>query len=620
MKIRFRYLILTYVLFVVIFVLQKPLFMLRHLSQFKASSFAEWMQVMWSGLSLDLRVAAWLTVIPALLLMFTIWSRKKLWRHLAKIYFAIASLLMAGAFVADMAVYPHSGSKLTGTSLGALFTNPVAVFGNSPWAVVGGMLAVLIFALLFYVIFHLFMLGSNKLERKLLPLNPLLFTILFLVIEAILLIPVFGSFSSKGMDVSKAFFSPNKRLNMAAVNPLYSAMSTWQGKGGFTLPDFKMPVAKKKKSGGGLFGSKKQESDNGLAALLDPAVNGEQAKPGRTVVNNNRPNVLLIVMKNMPAGMLGAMGGDKNVTICLNDLVPEGLLFSHVYATSTDGKNGIRALLNGEVAPTPNTQHPTPSLVNVLRKEGYLAAHYSGQDIDGTGLRNELKADGFQGFITEQDFSKADHQNAWGVHDFPVFNALLAELRSEKTEKPWVRMVQTASAQPPYTVPYRRVKEQPENNAFAYSDACVGHFISELKKLPQWEKTLVVITSDAAGTWPKHEELTAARYHVPLLLLGGALKETGTVDTYGSLADIAATLLSQLGISHKEFTCSKDLFADAAPHYAYFSTPAGYGMLSADNQYVFDLKADKAVVDEGKEQGKNKDLLNLFREKVIGKE
>ena len=109
MKIRFRYFLLTYVLFVVIFVFEKPLFMLRHLSQFKASSFSEWMSVIWNGLSLDLTAAAWLTVIPGLLLTCTIWSRKKLWRRLAKIYFLLASLLMAGVFVADMAVYPNTG-------------------------------------------------------------------------------------------------------------------------------------------------------------------------------------------------------------------------------------------------------------------------------------------------------------------------------------------------------------------------------------------------------------------------------------------------------------------------------------------------------------------------------
>ena len=613
MKIRFRYFLLTYVLFVVIFVFEKPLFMLRHLSQFKASSFSEWMSVIWNGLSLDLTAAAWLTVIPGLLLTCTIWSRKKLWRRLAKIYFLLASLLMAGVFVADMAVYPNTGSKLTANSLGALLTQPSAVFGDSVWSVLGGFLAVLIFAMLFFVVFYLCLLGSEKLERKLLPLNPLLFTLLFLLLEVVLLIPVFKGMGTNGMDVSKAYFSANKRLNLAAVNPLYSAMATWQGKG-IALPEIKFPIARKS-------GEKKEESGEkreGADALFDPAVNGEQAKPSRAILNTPKPNVLVVVLKNMPASLIGAMGGDKNVTVCLNELVPQGLLFNHIYATSTNAADGLRALLNGEVSasqqPSPNTQHPSPSLVNTLRNEGYLAAYYSGLDIDGTNLRSQLKTAGFQGFVSQTDFSVADRQNSWGVHDFPVFNALLAELRNEKTQKPWIRMVQTASAQPPYTVPYHRVKDQLENNAFAYSDACLGHFISELKKLPQWEKTLVVVTSDCVGSYPQQNELSTGRFHIPMLLLGGALKETGVVDTYGSQADLAATLLAQLGLSHKAFTYSKDLLSDAAPHFAYFSTPNGYGMLSADNQLVIDQKADKTVVDEGKEKGQNEDLLKAYRE------
>ena len=606
MKIRFRYFLLTYVLFVVIFVFEKPLFMLRHLSQFKASSFSEWMSVIWNGLSLDLTAAAWLTVIPGLLLTCTIWSRKKLWRRLAKIYFLLASLLMAGVFVADMAVYPNTGSKLTASSLGALLTQPSAVFGDSVWSVLGGFLAVLIFAMLFFVVFYLCLLGSEKLERKLLPLNPLLFTLLFLLLEVVLLVPVFKGMGAKGMDVSKAYFSANKRLNLAAVNPLYSAMATWQGKG-IALPEIKFPIARKS-------GEKKEESGErkeGADALFDPAVNGEQAKPSRAILNTPKPNVLVVVLKNMPASLIGAMGGDKNVTVCLNELVPQGLLFNHIYATSTNAADGLRALLNGEVSAS---QQPSPSLVNTLRNEGYLAAYYSGLDIDGTNLRSQLKTAGFQGFVSQTDFSVADRQNSWGVHDFPVFNALLAELRNEKTQKPWIRMVQTASAQPPYTVPYHRVKDQLENNAFAYSDACLGHFISELKKLPQWEKTLVVVTSDCVGSYPQQSELSVGRFHIPMLLLGGALKETGVVDTYGSQADLAATLLAQLGLSHKAFTYSKDLLSNAAPHFAYFSTPNGYGMLSADNQLVIDQKADKTVVDEGKEKGQNEDLLKAFRE------
>ena len=620
MKIRFRYFLLTYVLFVVIFVFEKPLFMLRHLSQFKASSFSEWMSVIWNGLSLDLTAAAWLTVIPCLLLTCTIWSRKKLWRRLAKIYFLLASLLMAGVFVADMAVYPNTGSKLTANSLGALLTQPSAVFGDSVWSVLGGFLAVLIFAMLFFVVFYLCLLGSEKLERKLLPLNPLLFTLLFLLLEVVLLVPVFKGMGANGMDVSKAYFSANKRLNLAAVNPLYSAMATWQGKG-IALPEIKFPIARKS-------GEKKEESGErkeGADALFDPAINGEQAKPSRAILNTPKPNVLVVVLKNMPASLVGAMGGDKNVTVCLNELVPQGLLFNHIYATSTNAADGLRALLNGEVSasqhpttitqhPSPNTQQPSPSLVNTLRNEGYLAAYYSGLDLDGTNLRNQLKTAGFQGFVSQTDFSVADRQNSWGVHDFPVFNALLSELRNEKTQKPWIRMVQTASAQPPYTVPYHRVKDQLENNAFAYSDACLGHFISELKKLPQWEKTLVVVTSDCVGSYPQQSELSVGRFHIPMLLLGGALKETGVVDTYGSQADLAATLLAQLGFSHKAFTYSKDLLSNAAPHFAYFSTPNAYGMLSADNQLVIDQKADKTVVDEGKEKGQNEDLLKAFRE------
>ncbi len=83
------------------------------------------------------------------------------------------------------------------------------------------------------------------------------------------------------------------------------------------------------------------------------------------------------------------------------------------------------------------------------------------------------------------------------------------------------------------------------------------------------------------------------------------------IDTYASQIDIAATLLAQLGLPHDEFTFSKDIMNPSSPHFAYFTRPNYFGMITADNQLVYNLDANTVQLDEGlpKEQpGKREKL------------
>ena len=104
---------------------------------------------------------------------------------------------------------------------------------------------------------------------------------------------------------------------------------------------------------------------------------------------------------------------------------------------------------------------------------------------------------------------------------------------------------------------------------------------------------------------------SAGRYQtIPLILIGGAIKQPLVVDTYASQIDIAATLLAQLGLPHDEFTFSKNIMNPYSPHFAYFTRPNYFGMITADNQLVYNLDANTVQLDEGTAKG-----ANLEREK-----
>ncbi len=608
MKTRFKLYLLTFFLLVLLFALQKPLFMLRYLGIYKECPLLDWLKVMWHGLPLDFSVAGYLCIIPGLLLIISIWTRRRWVRRTAKIYFLIVSFLMAMVFVIDLVLYKYWGFRLDATPLFYFFSSPKDAFASvSVWTVLGGLLLILLLTLVLYFIFWVCLLRTNKLERKLLPLNPLLFTLLFILVMGLLILPIRGGVTVSTMNVGKVYFSENIRLNHAATNPIFSLMES---------------LSKQKDFGQQYRFEKEENADKLFAQLLDPQVAGSSIKaaaPGDTlapkhidVLNNQRPNVLFIILESFSSKLMASLGGEKDVAVNLDALSKEGLFFRNFYATSFRTDRGLVSILSGYPAqPTtsimkyPKKTQSLPSIVGHLRKAGYSAGYYYGGDADFTNMRSYLMSSGFQGIVCDKDFAVTDRLSKWGVHDHLVFNRLLGELKRERTRKPWFRVLQTSSSHEPYEVPYHRLANE-RLNAFAYTDSCVGNFIQEFKQLPQWKNTLVVLVPDHLGCYPENiDNLTLERYQIPLIMIGGALKGPGNIDIYGSQTDIAATLLAQMGIAHSEFMFSKDMLNPRSPHFAFFTVPDAFGMVDADNQVIFNNETKKVVLDKGKKKGKN---------------
>ena len=130
--------------------------------------------------------------------------------------------------------------------------------------------------------------------------------------------------------------------------------------------------------------------------------------------------------------------------------------------------------------------------------------------------------------------------------------------------------------------------------------------MKRFRELPQWKNTVLVLVPDHLGAYPEHlNNLSVDRYQIPLLLIGGAVSEPRRIDIYGSQHDIAATLLAQLSLPHQDFVFSKDMLNPASPHFAFFAVPDAVGMVTPDNQLIFNCEANAVAVDEGSTKGKN---------------
>lgn len=75
--------------------------------------FSSYLQVMFHGMSLDAATTGYLTAIPWLTILISIWFKKFPLRQLLVGYYAIVCLLISLIFVGDMCLYPFGTSNLT---------------------------------------------------------------------------------------------------------------------------------------------------------------------------------------------------------------------------------------------------------------------------------------------------------------------------------------------------------------------------------------------------------------------------------------------------------------------------------------------------------------------------
>lgn len=604
----------TYVTFVVLYVLQKPLFLIVE----KASAtegadhiFSDMPAVIWHGLSLDLAMAGYLSAIPGFLLIAAIWLRKELVRPVLNFYYALAALLVSFTFVLNLGLYPYWSFPLDSTPVFYFLSSPSdALASVSFWQILGGLLIIALLTIACW--FALRMPAGKKRSRSRysnygfgdfgggrrssydgIERHRLRSSILLLVLTAALFIPIRGGFTVSTTNTGKAYYSQFAFLNHAAVNPTFSLFESLAHQEDFASQYRYMSEDEANK----IFASMVSSSDQNTYPLLS----AEALKSGH-------PDILIVIMESFASDLLPSMGTQKDVAVCLDSIAQQSILFTRFYANSFRTDRGLVSILSGYPAqPTmsimryPAKTAQLPSLArSLMNAKGYQSVYYYGGDADFANQRSFLVSQGYQKIISDTDFPIEDKLSKWGVPDHLVADRLLADLKKEQGVKhPTLRVFQTSSSHEPFDVPYSRLKDK-RLNAFAYTDSVVGSLMRQYSKLPRWKNTLVVLVPDHVGAYKEHlDNFDRSRYQIPLILTGGAIARPMKINLIGSQHDIAATLLGQLGIQHKDFLFSKNIMSDATPKFAFFDVPDAFGVVTEENSIIYDNKSKKAVYNKG---------------------
>ena len=549
---RIVYLLKIFLGFVAFFAIQKFIFIFTNAAASDCPiGFNEAFQAWFHGLSMDCSTSGYLIAIPFLAVWMSTACSAWNWRAILRPYYIIVAILISLIAVADTSLYDFWRFKLDATVFNYLDAPRQAFASVSTGYLVWRVVWIAAFAAIFSWCTirltppHFPALRGVKQHLGAQSMQVLTGGLIFLAIR--------GGVGESTMNVGTAYFSGHTYLNHAAVNPAFNLLYTL-GKN----DDFAARY--------------NTFDEQQLASIIAPLYPENTDDITDTLLYNTRPNILLIILEGFGADYMESMGGAKGVAPRMEQFMKEGVFFSQAYANSFRTDRGLVSTLSG------HTSYPTfsimkdaqrasrlPSIARSLQQAGYTNSFVYGGDINFTNMRGYFTATGYTQFTADSDFSLLEqNMSKWGVHDDITATRVLQQVKQQPTHRPWMMSYLTLSSHEPFEVPYSRLEDK-RLNSFAYTDHCIGALIDSLKQLPQWKNLLVVMLPDH-GSSGHLTTMDAAFYHIPIIWLGGAVKQPHTINTLMSQSDLAATLLSQLGIRHDDFPYSRNILSR---HYTY---------------------------------------------------
>lgn len=556
---QFSFFFRTVLYFLLLFAVWRVVFLIVNHSE-EAASFIQIAPAFLYGLRIDLSAIGYILLPVFPLSIIFAFSSASVLSRIVTYYFRSIALLATTVLLGNVVIYHFWGTMLNYRALTYLTDPKEAV------ASVSTVQLILLLACLF-LSGLLALIGVRKIipatfppsgdeKKKLLPTYLLLAGIIFLSIR--------GGWQQLPMNESLVYYSERSELNSAAVNPLWHL--TYDTR--MALTENHNPF---------------QTLDPASAKALVDQLTVPRGQQVTKIIESSQPNIVLIVLESFTADIIGALGGEKNVTPVLDSLIQQGFLFENIYSSGFRTDQGIVSLINGWPA-TPfhsimrsvDKSRQLPSFSRVLSAKGYQTSFYYGGESNFSNLKSYVLDQGFNQLVDGNNFEDEESRGKWGVHDGVVLQKNVADLKAVR--QPFLSVVLTLSNHEPFDVPGEKRfqgNDAPSKfrNAAAYTDAALGAYFAEASRHSWYKNTLFVLVADHAHELPLHRNvLYPSGRHIPLLFVGPALSDSvkgKRCNTYGGHHDLAKTLLHQLDYPANEFNWSKDLLDSAAASYAY---------------------------------------------------
>ena len=389
-KNRLLFNIYYFVLWIGYFVFARLFFLLFHIDKTKELSFITTLKTFLYGLQLDFAFAAYLSIIPFLLMILSVFITTKKIGTIIKWYSYLLLIFINLLLLIDAGLYQSWGVRLDTSLLPYLNTPELMIASVSSFQLIFGTLFWILISFIFIKIFKKII--NKKIEKV--TVNSWLQAPLFLLITASLIIPIRGGFQTIPVNQSNVYFSDQMFANHASVNFIWNFFNTLTHK-----IDGKNPY---------------KYFDNEVAKeIINKNRNQLLSANTDSILNTTKPNVILIIWEGLTAKVVGSLGGEPTVTENLNKLSEEGLLFTNFYANGDRTDKGLPAILSGYYPPPvkrimrmPNKTRSLPMLPQKMIDLGYKTSFYYGGDLNFGNMNTYLRNAGITNFVDGSTFDK----------------------------------------------------------------------------------------------------------------------------------------------------------------------------------------------------------------------
>ena len=572
MKRSIHFLETLFCLLLLIFAAGRVGFMLynRHIETF---SFFDVLHVLRTGLlSHDIFIVALLLVVPWLAALVAVRRKGFPLRAILTPYYILMGVAVSLIIVADIVMYEFWQFKLSAVVL-SYAASPEGVTNSvSVWFLL--LRIFMLLALMLLLIVPCVCLTPKHLECSV-PAR-LWMRNITIIWTFILFISLFF------MRIGDAYFSPRLFLNHAAVNPVYAFATSFPMEKSYTLLE-------------------PEEQAEAFRDLYPEKT--EDILPSDTLLRTQRPNILIVLIESFGGKFVKELGGLPDVSPNWSRLIPEGIFWENYYSNSFRTDRGTVSTYSGWISyPTVSLMKHTkcheqlPSIAKTLSDNGYTTSYLYAGAMTNMGKAEYLRNMHFQQLLDHTAFTADELSTGWGVND--SISAMKAYHLIAETDSTahWLMAYQTLSSHEPWIVPYHRLEDE-KLNAFAFTDHCLGQLVDSLKTLPQWDNMLVIMLPDHGFLYEQSYEVPEF-FHSPMLWLGGAIREPRRMRVFMNQSDLAATLLSQMGIGHDDYPWSRNVLSAHYKYpFVYCNFPAGILFADSTGVSIFDIIAGEVITE-----------------------
>lgn len=584
-KSNFSFFTVYFLYWIVLFWFDRTVFLIRNWDKFDSAHDIFYAYLI--GLRLDLSLANYLLALPFLFYIFqNLFIKKAVSPWILRIYTFVPTLIFALITIVNLPLYEAWGEKI---SKRAILLGAGTVGGVSSSVDLGMLVNAAMVIALFFTIAHFFyhwvVVKYAKYTKQ-----TAVTSIVYLFIGAVVIFTfIRGGYGRATLNESAVYFSDNNSSNHLAVNTYWAFMKD---------------LMKSSKNNPYLFMDQKDAD----SLVNSEVLSSEESIP--KVLKIKKPNVVLIILEGMVAQVFEDLGGEKGITDNMKRLMGEGVNFTRAYSAADRSDKGMIGVMSG--FPSQGTEsiiqyiskhEKLRSISQIYDSLGYTTSFYHGGQAEFYNFKSYMYSHGVSRVIDTYNFPLDVKRNSWGVYDHLIAERMLSDFKNEK--QPFFSVFYTLVNHEPYTLDgeYKfgnKTKADSYRSTAFYTDTMINTFVENAKKQDWYKNTVFVVVSDHGNIYPteKYGLENPNRYHIPLFIFGGALKDEykgKKIDKVVSQLDIASTLWQFISKRDSPFKYSSNLFATNRKNIAFFNSNNTFGIVTNNQSVSFDMQGQKVA-------------------------